>query len=41
MRSIRITLVVMLAIAALGATGCEQNKGPAEEAGEKIDKAAE
>ena len=40
MRSIRIVLAVLVAATALGAAGCEQ-KGPAEQAGEKIDKAAE
>lgn len=40
MRSIRIVLAVLAAATALNAAGCEQ-KGPAERAGEKIDKAAE
>ena len=39
MRSIRIALGVLVAASALGAAACEQ-KGPAERAGEKIDKAA-
>ena len=39
MRSIRIALAVLVAASALGAAACEQ-KGPAERAGEKIDKAA-
>lgn len=41
MRSMRIVLTVLLYLSALAATGCEQKKGPAEQAGEKIDKAAE
>ena len=41
MRSMRIVLAVLLAVTALAATGCEQKKGPAEQAGEKIDKAAQ
>lgn len=40
MRSIRIVLAVLVAATALGAAACEQ-KGPAERAGDKIDKAAE
>src|SRR5512144_2194646 len=40
MRSIRIGLAVLWAATALNAAACEQ-KGPAERAGEKIDKAAE
>jgi hypothetical protein len=40
MRSIRIVLAVVVAAIALDAAACEQ-KGPAERAGEKIDKAAE
>jgi hypothetical protein len=40
MRSMRIILVVLLAVTALAATGCEQKKGPAEQAGEQIDNAA-
>ena len=39
MRSIRMTLVVLLAMAALTTVGCRE-KGPAEKAGEKIDNAA-
>ncbi|HSQ01428.1 MAG TPA: hypothetical protein VL049_29760 [Candidatus Dormibacteraeota bacterium] len=41
MRSMRIVLAVLLAVTALAATGCDRKKGPAERAGEKIDKAAE
>jgi hypothetical protein len=40
MRSIRIVLAVLVAATVLGAAACER-KGPAERAGEKIDKAAE
>lgn len=40
MRSIRMTLVVLLAVAAFTTTSCKE-KGPAEQVGEKIDKAAE
>jgi hypothetical protein len=40
MRSIRIVLAALVAATALDAAACEQ-KGPAERAGEKIDKAAE
>ena len=40
MRSIRMALVVLLAIAAFTTTSCKE-KGPAERAGEKIDKATE
>jgi hypothetical protein len=37
----RIILAVLLAVTALTATSCDRKKGPAEQAGEKIDKAAE
>lgn len=40
MRAIRIGLAVLVAATALDAAACEQ-KGPAERAGEKLDKAAE
>ena len=40
MRSIRIGLAVLVAATALDAAACEQ-KGPAERAGETLDKAAE
>jgi predicted small lipoprotein YifL len=40
MRSIRIAFAVLLAATVLSIAACEQ-KGPAEQAGEKIDKAAE
>ena len=40
MRSMRITLAVLLAATVLNVAACEQ-KGPAERAGEKIDKAAQ
>ena len=39
-KSMRVFLAALVAATALGATACEQ-KGPAERAGEKIDKAAE
>jgi hypothetical protein len=37
----RITLAALLAATALNVAACEQKEGPAERAGEKIDKAAE
>jgi len=40
MRSIRMLLSVLLTTTVLSVAACEQ-KGPAERAGEKIDKAAE
>ena len=40
MRSIRIVLFVLATATVLSIAACEQ-KGPAEQAGEKIDKAAE
>lgn len=40
MRTARIVLVMLFAGTVLTVTGCEQ-KGPAEQAGEKIDDAAE
>lgn len=39
MRSIRMILVVLLAMAAFTTVGCKE-KGPAEKAGETIDNAA-
>ena len=40
MRSMRIVLTVLLAATVLNVAACEK-KGPAEQAGEKIDKAAQ
>ncbi|MGH7898198.1 MAG: hypothetical protein ACREQQ_09605 [Candidatus Binatia bacterium] len=39
MKTTAVTLVAALVL--LGAAGCEQQEGPAERAGEQMDKAAE
>lgn len=41
MRTIRMLMLAMAATLALGAAGCEEQKGPAERAGEKIDNAVD
>lgn len=41
MQTKRIVLLAMVTALTLGAAGCEERKGPAERAGEKIDKAVD
>jgi hypothetical protein len=41
MHAMRMFLLAMATLLALGAAGCEEQKGPAERAGEKIDDAVD